>query len=52
MSMQMSEQARKKLNEFNEAQADWFTQCPVCHAELKGTLAELRGHKCLIDTHI
>jgi hypothetical protein len=46
----MTEAARKKLKEFNEAQSDWFAVCPKCHAALLGTPDELKVHKCPTDT--
>lgn len=29
-----------------EAAEDWAGVCPKCKAQLKGTLAQLREHKC------
>lgn len=48
---EMSIVAREKLAAFNEKQTDWYTTCPVCKAELQGTLKELREHKCPSNSH-
>lgn len=42
----MSNEASKRLQEFNEAQHDWRGRCRKCGQELKGTLRELKGHTC------
>lgn len=42
----MSEAARERLREANEAAADWRGLCRGCGRELVGTLAELRAHRC------
>lgn len=39
-------EAVKRLTEHFEGQNDLFTQCPRCHAKLRGTLTEIKAHIC------
>lgn len=34
------------VKEFNETRKDWTGTCRLCGAELRGSLADLRGHTC------
>lgn len=36
---------KRQLEHFN-AQNDLFTQCPKCHARLKGTIEQIKAHVC------
>lgn len=36
----------KKLEEFNLQTADWYVVCPKCKVEIRGTLAQVKGHVC------
>jgi len=40
----MSLERTAELDKFNDAQTDWTAKCPVCGAELRGTLAQLKEH--------
>lgn len=42
----MSTEAKQKLAEFNAAQSDWYGVCRKCGASLRGTIKELKAHKC------
>lgn len=41
----MSPEAREQLKEFDNA-ALWRATCRKCKAELRGTLATMRTHRC------
>lgn len=42
----MQEDHAKRLAEFNAKQTDWFTTCPLCKRDLRGSIAQLKEHKC------
>lgn len=42
----MDVESKIMLSEFNEKQTDWYTTCPKCKAQLRGTLAQIREHSC------
>ena len=44
--LEMDEDAKAKLDAFNAEQADWYGKCRKCGAELKGTIAVLKSHRC------
>lgn len=43
---QMSEQARKALNDDLELRHDFRGECVKCGLELVGSLAQMRSHEC------
>jgi len=43
---EMSEEAKIKLEAFNEQQTDWYGTCPKCGASVRGSLKDIREHKC------
>ena len=42
----MSPQRKEKLASTFEAQDDWMAFCRQCGKQLKGTLQQLKDHKC------
>lgn len=42
----MSQEARDKLNKYNEAQTDWKGTCRKCGKVVTGSLKDLREHVC------
>lgn len=42
----MSPEARARLDAHNAAQDDWRGQCQRCLRMLKGTLDQIRAHRC------
>lgn len=42
----MSEPVRAALNAENEKFTDWAASCRLCGAALRGTIKELKEHKC------
>lgn len=41
-----SPQNFQAMEKFNEEQTDWTAMCPRCKVQLKGTLQQIREHKC------
>lgn len=37
------------VKQWQEEQKEWTGRCRKCGEELKGTLAELRGHVCKVN---
>lgn len=42
----MSEPAKVKLEAFNEEQTDWYGTCRKCGGAIRGSLKDIREHKC------
>ena len=42
----MGEDVQERLTMANEAATDWRGTCRKCGETLKGSLADMRGHKC------
>lgn len=42
----MSEDRQEALQEHYEKLDDWYATCPQCKVKVKGTLADMRAHRC------
>ena len=46
MTEEEAKAQEKAIQKANDEASDWRATCKKCRAQLKGSLAELRAHKC------